>query len=215
MKLQSIAEILEAADQIIDNIQKDLEVQKKIAGMGFPQKRVQDGIALRQQAQTMQDTKDSHYNEQWAISRQLNQEADTAITLFKEHAKIARIAFRNEPVFLHALKIERFVRGQWHLIRQAQHFYTQLTLSATAMDAYGITQPMLEQAQASIGAVLATKRTRTRKKGVAQDSTQEKRKAFMELKAWIIEFRKVARFAFRDNPQLLESFGIVVASAVK
>lgn len=215
MKLQSIAEILETADQIIDNIQKDPEVQKKIAGMGFTQKRVQDGIALRQQAQTLQDAKDNHYNEQWAISRQLNQEADAAIILFKEHAKIARIAFRNDAIFLHALKIERFTSGQWHLIRQAQHFYTQLTLSATAMDAYGITQPMLEQARASIEAVLATKRERTRKKGLAQDSTQEKRKAFAALKAWITDFRKTARFAFRDNPQLLESFGIVVASAVK
>ncbi len=212
MKLKSNVEILEAAALAIDNIQKDPELQKKMAVLGFPQKRIQDGIALQQYALMTQYTQGTYYNEQWAISQQINKEVDVTITQFKNHVKVARIAFRDEGEFLHALKIDKFANGSWPLVRQAQHFYSHLVLNATAMDAYGISQAILEQAKASVDALLDNKRERTRKKGQAEDSTKDKQKAFAELKAWVVEFWKAARFAFRDKPQILESFGILVSS---
>ncbi len=212
MKVKSNVEILEAAALIVDNVQNDPELQKKLAAFGFPPKHIQEGIALRQHALMMQETKDSHYNEKWAISRQINHDVESVIGAFKNHVKLARIGYWNEPVYLHGLKIKRFAKGNWPLIRQAQHFYTQLLLNPVPMEALGIVLPVLEQAQAGVDALLETKRKRTRKKGVAQDSTREKQKAFQELKAWVVECHKAIRFAFRDKPQLLESFGIPVSS---
>ena len=56
------------------------------------------------------------------------------------------------------------------------------------------------------------KADRAHRKGVAEDSTQEKRRAFEALRTWIIDFRRTARLAFRENPQLLGVFGIKVRS---
>ncbi|MEK6479067.1 hypothetical protein WJR50_16085 [Catalinimonas sp. 4WD22] len=49
----------------------------------------------------------------------------------------------------------------------------------------------------------------------AENSTQEKNQVIKDLRAWYGEFRKLARIAFKDNPQVLESFGMVVSTQRK
>jgi len=55
---------------------------------------------------------------------------------------------------------------------------------------------------------------RLTKKGMAENSTEAKKKAVKVLKIWVQEFRSVARIAFKDTPQILEIFGIKVSSKV-
>jgi hypothetical protein len=215
MKLQSHKGILEAAAQILDTILKDEKTQKKLMGLGLPEQQVQKGINLRDHALSMQDAQETCQDEKWEISQQVNEDSEQAIKLFKMHVKIARIAFRNDPVLLRQLKIKRFASGKWDIVDQADHFYTTLYYRSHDMASFGITKEVLGQTKAAIEAVKSSKWERTRKKGMAQVSTKQKQKAFKELKMWVVEFRTIARFAFRNNPQLLETFGIVVPSTPK
>lgn len=215
MNLKSYPGILEAADQILETIEKDPEIQQKLALLNFPQQRVQEGVALRRNAFEKEGAKDNQYNQQWAINKQIDREADTVTDLFREHVKVARIALRNDEVFLHSLKVKRFANGRWALIRQAEHFYFKLLEgNPAALETYNVSQAQLEQTQAATEAVKLAKRNRTRNTGTAKQSTQQKKQAYAALKNWIMEFTAVARFAFRDQPKLLESFGIEVPASV-
>jgi hypothetical protein len=80
---------------------------------------------------------------------------------------------------------------------------------------FGGTPENFAQNQAAIEAVLTLQALRLDKKADAESSTQQKNEAVKELRAWYGEFRKLARIAFKKNPQALESFGILVLSGPK
>ncbi len=46
----------------------------------------------------------------------------------------------------------------------------------------------------------------------AQSSTQKRNEVLKALNRWVGDFKKVARVALQDDPQLLESLGIMVPS---
>ena len=62
-------------------------------------------------------------------------------------------------------------------------------------------------------ALLALKAQRMKCKGEAEHSTQVRNQTLQELRAWYGEFRKLARMAFQQTPQTLETFDIVVRSS--
>jgi hypothetical protein len=78
---------------------------------------------------------------------------------------------------------------------------------------FGATQAAFDQSRAAIEALVTLRNRRMQKKGEAEDSTEQKTEAIKELKVWYSEFRKLARMAFKKNPQVLETFGMVVPSA--
>ncbi len=213
MKLHSNAQILEAARLVIYNTQKDPDIQKRMSTYGFPPKRLQDGKALLEKAILLQDIKTIHYDERWAISQQVEADMEIMKATFKDHVLVARTAFRHDAVVLHSLKIERLSTRKWESVRQALYFYTKLEEHAAVMEPFGINLELIRQTKISVASLLDMKEERARKKGVAEDTTQEKKKAFKELREWVVEFRTLARYAFKDSPQMLESFGILVPSA--
>jgi hypothetical protein len=48
--------------------------------------------------------------------------------------------------------------------------------------------------------------------GESQEATRGKDKALAELEEWMSDFYAVARIAMEDQPQLLESLGLLVRS---
>jgi len=214
MKLQSDAQILEGATMVLNNTEKDANIQKGMEGYGFTKKRMKEGDALLNNVLSLQAVCETHHNERWAISQKLEADRNTALALFKDHVGVARIALRNDPVVLHSLKIQRISKKTWGWPRQALHFYEKVTPHLAQLEALGVNAEVLAQAKASVQALLALKEDRLLKKSKVEDSTQEKRKAMKALKAWVQEFISIARIAFKDNPQTLEAFGIVVAAKV-
>lgn len=212
MKLRTDAEIIEGGRLAIFNTEKNKERQKRLAVYGVTPAFLQKGKTLLKNAQLLEDVKGDHYDDRWAVGKQLNADREAILALFKDHVSVARTAFRKDPVVLHTLKIKRLVTNTWGWTQQALHFYTKVEAHASRMAPHGINQEMIAQAKASVEALIAMKDDRTEHKGVAQNSTQQKRLAFKALREWILEFRSIARLAFKETPQLLEVFGIVVSS---
>ena len=214
MNLRTDVEVMEGARLAIFNTEKNEDRQKRLAVYGLTPKRLQEGKALLNNAQMLQDAKVNYYDDRWAIARQLDADRQTAHAMFKEHVGVARTAFRNDPVVLHNLHIQRIATKTWEWPRQALYFYTKVEEHAAQLEPFGINQEVIAQAQASVQALIELKEDRMDRKGMAQHSTQEKRKAFKALREWMLEFRSLARIAFKDNPQMLEVFGISVSSKV-
>ncbi len=73
----------------------------------------------------------------------------------------------------------------------------------------------MQQARASLKALMELRDDYAFKKSVAEDTTQSRNQLRQQLKEWLREFHTAARLALKDNPQRLEAFGIRVRSLQK
>jgi hypothetical protein len=61
-----------------------------------------------------------------------------------------------------------------------------------------------------IEALADTRNQRLLSKGEAEEATHRRNQSIKALKAWMSDFRAIARIALRDNPQLKETLDMVV-----
>ena len=212
MKLQSINDILWAARLAVNNTAKDTEVAKKLGQFGFPARRMQEGKDLLTVVQEMEQAKKTCYNERWDISHQIEQELLSIRPVFREHVTAVRFVFRHEPTILRSLNVRRIANNQWTWVEQARSFYELLAPYRSQLATHGVAPEELDQAQASLEAVLVLRDDRLHKKGEAEDCTQSRNQASDMLRSWLREFHTAARLALKDTPQKLEAYGINVPS---
>jgi hypothetical protein len=213
MRISTIDQLIEAVELVILHLTENKDLQDSMSGYGLTPKRVQAGDALLKNVLQMHTTQEDHYTMARGMSRQIENDSDAALDVFKGHIAIARSAFRKEPHVLKELKINKIKAARWALTLQAKAFYTKAPAYMDTLLQFGATQASFDQNKASIKALLTLKARRRKKKGDAEHSTQQKNEAIKELKEWYGEFRRLARMAFKKNPQVLETFGMVVLSA--
>lgn len=215
MKSSSISQLFEAVQVAVYNLLENKDLQNKMNGYGLTPKRVQEGNTLLENARLLHSTQSDHYDHARRMSLQIEQDSSTVLDIFKGHVTIARSAFRKEPHVLQELHIKRIATGRWALTQQAIAFYTKAPQYMDKLVQFGATPESFDQNQAAAEALLALKAQRLKKKGDAENSTQQKLQSIKALRAWYGEFRKLARIAFQDTPQVLETFGMVVPSTKK
>lgn len=210
MKIHSLDRLREVSSLSVNNTLKDPEAQQKMTQYGFSPRRMKEGKTLLQQLEQQCRTQEQHYEAHWELAHRMDNELRSTRAVFVAHVEVARFAFRNEPAILRKLAIRRLATNRWAWVKQAQSFYTKVTEHTAAMETHGVKSEELAQAQASLQAIAALREDLTRRKGDAEDATQRKQQADKELRAWLSEFRTVARMAFKETPQKLEAFGIRV-----
>ena len=215
MKLETFNEITRAARLAVNNTAKDQEVAKKMGQFGFPARRMQEGKDLLTVTLEMQQTQKDRYDENWQISSRIEQELLTLRPLFMDHVTAVRFAFRRDPAVLRTFNVKSIAMNKWTWVEQARSFYETIQAYRKQMAVFGITREELDQAQASVAAVIELRDDRMYKKGEAEDSTESRNQASKLLKKWVREFHTAARLALKDNPQKLEAFGIKVPSLSK
>ena len=212
MKTTSVAKLLEAVELALRGITENKELQKKMSGYGFTPQRTQEGKALAENLRLMSSTREQHQGDTRRLSHRIKQDSLTTREVFRDHVAIAKAAFRTEPLVIQELKIQKLYSIQWKWTQQALDFYSQAPAHMERLQQYGATAESFQQNQAAVEALLDMKAQRLQKKGKAEHSTQERNQKIKELRAWYGGFRKLARIAFQETPQLLETFGIVVRS---
>ncbi len=213
MKITTIAQLFKAVQLATQNTSDNEELQKKLNVYGFTPKRIQEGKVLFEQARLVNNTQEQHYDTSRQLTFQIKQDSDAALEVFKEHVSIAKIAFRKEPLVIEELKIEKVSRKTWEWAQQAIDFYSKAPKYMERLQQYGVTQEALQQNKAAAEALLALDGQRLKKKGDAENSTQVKAAAIKALRVWYAEFSKLARVAFQETPQMLETYGIVILSS--
>ena len=214
MNLTKISDLLEAASLAVNNTQNNPAVQQQLEAYGLRAAQLQTG---KQRLRTLEQKHNAQIqlqNERWALSQQINASLLATRDLFKDHARIAMIAFRRDPTLIRALGVTPLATRRWECVRQASYFYQQLQEQKLSLEAYGISTKEIQQIQANVAQLLSLKEERVHKKGLSEHGTQERKQAQSDLRDWVMEFRSIARVAFRSQPQMLEIFGIRVAAAV-
>ncbi len=214
MDLRKQNDLVEAVSLAINNTESHPERQQQLETFGFGAPQFTSGKNLLKEFTQKQATQAQLQNEQWALSQQINASLEAMQMQFKEHVRIVQVALRQDAALLHSLRIERVASRRWDCVRQAVYFYGQLQQQNVNLETYGITAKEVQQALKAAQELLQRKEARADKKSLAENSTEEKRKAQAALYQWVVDFRTIARMAFRNQPQTLEAFGIRVRAKV-
>ena len=111
--------------------------------------------------------------------------------------------------------MEPIAKRQWEGVRQAVHFYQVFQDRNLSLRSLGVSDKDIQQTAEAVEQLWRLKEERLRQKSDSEQGTQDRRQAHNALRRWIMDFRTIARVAFRDQPQRLEMFGIRVRSSVK
>lgn len=211
MKLNSHFQLFEKAQLAITNTQRSAELNKRMSAYGFTPERMQEGQGILDRARSFYDTKRDRYHERQRIGNRLNADRETVYATFRDHVATARLAFRHDPETLNLLNIRKIVNiRSWQWTAQAETFYQQVSQHTKEMAKYQVKANELQQAQASVEALVALKGQRQQVKADAEEATRMKNEALRELRQWLRDFHAVARIATQDVPQLREAYGVVV-----
>jgi hypothetical protein len=80
------------------------------------------------------------------------------------------------------------------------------------LSGYGVTPEKLQAGQQMADEAEAANAAREKEKGEAQQATKDRDEAVEIMDDWMSDFRKIARIALADKPQLLEKLGILERS---
>ena len=215
MNLYKSNALVEATLQVLDTLDGDPAARTHLEGYGFGEAK---RLAGRQQLTTLQghlNDRTTQEQERWASSQQINAGLKAVREQLREHVRIARFALNDEPARLHSLKVDAINPRIWECVDQAIFFYQQLQQQTIALEKFGLNKKEQQQSLAAATGLLKQKQQRIRLKGQAEVTTQLIQQEQAALRDWMVEFRGIARVAYRHQPQMLEIFGMPVRSSVK
>ena len=212
MNMNKISDLLDASALAVNIPPKNEAVRQSLEACGLSPALQQTGQQRRRRFEQLHTQSVLLRDEQWQLSQQIEAGFQAVHDQLKVHVRVAQVAFRNDSALLYTLKVDRIATRRWECVRQADHFYRQLQRQNLTLEAYGISRKELSQAVAAITQLLQLRQDRMEKKGLAEQQTLDKRQAKKALQVWMTDFRMMARVAFRAQPQLLEMFGMKVAT---
>ncbi len=214
MNLYTHEGLSEAAQLTIDILQEDPQAKQRLEAVGFGNAQFQIGKKCVQAVDGHLTTRTRLEQERWSLSKQTNAGLQAVRDQLSVHRKAAVFALRDEPGQLYSLNIDRLERGIWACVKQSIHFHQQVLQQKISLEAQGISQKEVQEALKTATQLLQYKKKRFHQKGLRQQNTRELRQAVVALRVWVMEFRANARLAYRQQPQMLEMFGIRVKASV-
>lgn len=216
MKTQTIDDQLLFAQNLIQNGTNVDAILSAMTAFGYDTTAMDAGKALLDKANELHAKQKQEYGEQFAATDELNLARENANKTYMKHVKLARIALSNDRGAFESLQLsgdrKQSISG-W--IQQAKTFYANALVSTSvkgALSKFTVSEEVLNAGQAAILDVESKLNAQLKEKGEAQAATEARDKAFDDLQEWVSQYVSIARIALEDEPQLLESLGIVEPS---
>ena len=210
MNLNKINDLREAARLAINNTQNNSDVRQQMEAYGMSPAELQAGKNRLRIFEQKHERQAQLQDERWALARQIDASLQAVTSAFKTHARLAQAAFRHDPELIRRLRAERLDTRRWECVQQAEHFYKTFQAHKLSLEGIGVAPKEIQQMQRAVSDLQHLKEARADKKGLAEQSTAERQQAQNELRRWVVNFRAIARIAFRQQPQMLERFGMKV-----
>ena len=195
---------------VVENTKKHVFIQQRMSPLGYDMPKINEGEAYYQTVKRLQAEQEDRYSQKHTLSVNLDAGLKKAKGQFNRHAKIAGLAYEDDPGMLRKLKLQEKGNGTEKWIDRAVNFYTILLADSTQVNKYGLSTKELTQMHALSLSLLDMRNQQKVCKGEAEQATQEREQARKVLRQWMKDFRYVARHALKDQKQLLEVLGIAV-----
>jgi hypothetical protein len=211
---RSISEQLNAAQVTISNTLADAELQARVAGFGYTVEKLAAGRQLYDRALAAVSAQAAAAGAQQQATAHLRAADAIARDAYQALAQVARAAFAKDKAQLAGLGLTgRMPRTTAAFLAAAYTLFDNARGVAdlqAALAAYGYDPARLTGERAKIAAFDTANQAQEAAKGAAQQATHDQKAALAALTDWLVEYRKIARVALRDQPQLLEKLGVTV-----
>ncbi|MEK6476858.1 hypothetical protein WJR50_04960 [Catalinimonas sp. 4WD22] len=211
ISILSQKELLYQVDMGVNAALSIADVGAALLEQGITPEKAKKGLDLRAEVLTWQSRQDETHRNVQKAQRALSQVRDSIDVMYGKHRTNARFFYREDEDMLKKLHLKGVKKVRYtDWLEQVQNFYEQVDVKS--LEAYGILPKEVNEVKKLISQLSELIVLRNDAKRQAQQVTQAKQKAVAELRQWFRYFIKVAELACHEDPQLLESMGIVVPS---
>jgi hypothetical protein len=208
---RALADLITAARQTIQTAQGDAEVSALLSPRGYDAAKLAEGLALQEAAQSgFSARQEAIAAQQRATAGLLSAQAEarqvladfreTARGVFKDNAARAGLGLVGTvPIDLQEMITA--ARTSYNAALRNPEYLAQLSK-------YGFPQAKLESAKAMLDSLESADNAQEVAKARSVRATEERDAAAKALKAWISQFRAIAKVATRGRPDLLKKIGL-------
>jgi len=210
----SEAKTLEQYRVTFENTALQPEIASTMAEYGYDDAKVAEGKVLYETTRVEFDANQTESDEAAAAYAVFAAKKDQLGAIYSSHRKKAKVVFRDDPTTADRLEISDTMPVAYvKWLEAVRKFYTTSIADAEIqkkLSRLKLTIDDLNAAKAMIPEVEALRAAYLKEKGESQNATAVKDTAFAELDSWMSEFYAVAKIAMEDQPQLLETLGLIV-----
>lgn len=213
MKSNKIPTQLKSAETAINNALKYAEIKAAALPYGYTVAKLNVGRTHYATASEAFDHALAMAGDQQLATAEVKTSLKIARKAYQDLAKLCRVVFAKQSGTLARLglnvpmprRMDDFVVAAETLFNWNEH--TQDIKDALEAKTYDGSK--VSQERAKIAALNAARGAQAGFIGDAQEAKADQRTALKALHEWYMEFRKLARLALKDRPQLLEKLGIL------
>lgn len=195
----------------LTNARRSAEILQALIRHGADKYTIKE---LEAQLRVMQDL-ENQYNDTTAEAKGATQSLyavrEQGNKLYVEHVLLARVAFRNEPVWLEKMELvgpRQKSLPAW--IRQASSFYRHAPAVKDTLAAFQVPTKEIVEMQKLLARMVELRALQVDLKGRAQVISQQKKRTQTTLRRDMARFYRIARIALDTEPQHLEMIGLSV-----
>lgn len=211
---QKIGEFLNKVEVILQNTINDENIFSKVSQFGYTMEKINEGIQLYQRAVELNQKSYLTRGEQQNKTEELYKALKTAQVTYQNLSKVAKAIFKNKEGYLVQIGLNKrmptriydFISASYTLFDNA----LKIEEIKSELSKYGYNEAKLLSEREKLDRLNELYNLKAAAKGDAEQTTQEKYKAFEELNNWISQYIKIARVALNENKELLEKLGIKV-----
>ena len=210
----SLQERINRACLAIDGALYNKPILKKLEKFGYSETRIRQGKTLCEQVRMLQTARTDGLGGQKSYTQAFREARKAIQERYSYHRAIAKLALRHEQSWWDTLHLTRRPKAsvaEW--LEQMQSFYQNITRVAPQMSKQGVTLEELQQAAEMVATATDLRVQQASKRSEAQSASQKRRAAMAELNAWMQDFRYIAKYALKDDPQQLEALGMIARVA--
>lgn len=208
---------LQNSKQGFENSLNNEAVLEKVLNFGFSRERLENDLELNRKADELFRAKGQKKGTKLSLTLQFSKKLKECTAEFITYRKILRKAFWQEPGIIVELQLDTdFSRSILGKIEKMKEFY-ELVLKEehlqNKVSVYGLTKEKIESELQAINEIEKDALEKGLVKMENEKATQDRDKTFRELiNEWGL-YREVLKACFyKDDPQFLEAFGILVPS---
>lgn len=211
MKHKSQTDVISRADLAIENSLSNAEIQAAVAACGYPAEKLVEARAQVEAAQAAVSERASALGKRIDATQEFHQALAAAQEAYRKLAKTARVMCDKPTLSALGLTgreprtIGAFLKAAFTLFDNAA--------DAPILAQYGYDAAQLAAGRAAVVALQAAGQRSDAARGAALAATARQREALKGLRAWLARYIAIAKVALRENPQRLESLGILVRSS--
>jgi hypothetical protein len=208
---QVIADAIVADRQALDTVRDDSQLAAMMAARGYDAAKLSEGVALQEAAQTAFSARQQAIGAQKGASDKRYETENRARETYREFRATARTIFKDDAT-LSALGLAAKIPfdTQKFAAAAAAGYRTALGTpdSLAELGKYGFGKPMIESGLAAIEEMIAADNAHEAAKAEAVRATKHRDATSAALKAWMSQFRGMAKIATRSRPDLAKKLGI-------